>query len=119
MSRTYSWAMGSMATGPSGHGRPALIRFAIAASSGVYRAARGRLGSLCGRAASSTRTRRSHRTSSGERARLRPYRTWGPEQCGHASSAGHRSGPPTELSCTVGAPGRGCSRVAVRASGAS
>lgn len=38
---------------------------------------------------------------------------------GHGSSVGHGSGPPTELSCTVGDPGRGCSRVAVHAKGAS
>lgn len=62
-------------------------------------------------------TRRSVRTSSGV------FSAKGAScSCEHdaqGSPAGHSSGPPTELSCTVGSPGRGCSRVAVRDSPAS
>ena len=62
--------------------------------------------------------RRSRRTSAGEVAGRDPG--WcGPSQYGQANSDGQRSGPPIELSWSDGAPGRGCSRVAVRARGVS
>lgn len=63
-----------------------------------------------GRPHASVRIRRRRRTSVG-RSPVR--RLCGSRHTGHGSSAGHRNGPPTELSSTVGAPGRGCRRVLV------
>ncbi len=115
-SRTYSCATGSIAMGPSyawtvgltGYVRGGRIRPRVSRSSGVR-----------SRPCEAAKIRRSSRRSSGDVAGLMPCTTCGSSQCGHGSSAGHSSGPPIELSCHVGAPGRGCRRVAVRASGAS
>jgi len=65
-----------MATGPSGHGRPALIRSSIAISSGVYR---GKWGLLCGRLTAAALIRRCSRTSAGDVAGF-PSGTCGPSQ---------------------------------------
>jgi hypothetical protein len=83
-----------------------------ACSSGVYWAARGSPFELIAALAwCRLRSRTSASTSDAS--------VCGTSQCGHASSAGHSSGPPIELSSGDGAPGRGCNRVAVRAGGAS
>lgn len=115
-SRTYSCATGSIAMGSSyawtasltGYVRGGRIRSRVSRSSGVR-----------SRPCEAAKILRSSRRSAGDWAGLMPSTTCGSSQCGHGSSAGHNSGPPIELSCHVGAPGRGCRRVAVRASGAS
>ncbi len=95
--------------------RPALSS-KVSRSSGAHS---GASGSRRSRSAAAARLRRRSRMSSGALILSDARLSCRSSQYGHGSSAGHRSGPPTELSCTVGAPGRGCSRVAVRASGAS